>query len=44
MDFAVAPAVDLRTLKPGIRVDFTIEKGEGGIYEIQSLKPAGGGR
>ena len=43
MDFAVAPAVDLRTLKPGTRVDFTIEQGEGG-YEIQSVKPAGGGR
>jgi Cu/Ag efflux protein CusF len=44
MDFAVAPAVDLRTLKPGTRVDFTIEQGDGGNYEIQSVKPAGGGR
>ena len=44
MDFTVAPAVDLRTLKPGTRVDFTIEQGEGGMYEIQSVKPAGGGR
>lgn len=44
MDFAVAPVVDLRTLKPGSRVDFTIEQGEGGRYEIQSVKPAGGGR
>jgi Cu(I)/Ag(I) efflux system protein CusF len=44
MDFAVAPAVDLRTLKPGTRVDFTIEQGDGGTYEIQSVKPAGGGR
>jgi len=44
MDFAVAPAVDLRTLKPGTRVDFTIEQGDGGNYVIQSVKPAGGGR
>jgi len=44
MDFAVAPAVDLRTLKPGTRVNFTIEQGDGGNYEIQSVKPAGGGR
>ena len=43
MDFAVAPAVDLRTLKPGTRVDFTIEQGDGGNYVIQSVKPAGGG-
>ena len=44
MDFEVAPAVDLRTLQPGARVDFTIEQGESGMYEIQSVKPAGGGR
>ncbi len=44
MDFEVAPAVDLRTLQPGARVDFTIERGNGGNYEIQSVKPAGGGR
>jgi len=44
MDFAVAPAVDLRTLKPGARIDFTIEQREGGNYEIQSVKPAGSGR
>jgi Cu/Ag efflux protein CusF len=44
MDFAAAPAVDLRTLKAGTRVDFTIEQGDGGTYEIQSVKPAGGGR
>jgi Cu(I)/Ag(I) efflux system protein CusF len=44
MEFAVAPAFDLRTLKPGTRVDFTIEQGDGGNYEIKSVKPAGGGR
>jgi cold shock CspA family protein len=39
----VAPAVDLRMLKPGTRVDFTIEQGDGGNYVIRSVKPAGGG-
>ena len=44
MDFPVAPSVDLRALKPGTRVDFTIEKSQGGMYEIQTISPAGGGR
>jgi Cu/Ag efflux protein CusF len=44
MDFAVAPSVDLRTVKPGTRINFTIEQGEGGMYVIQSIAPAGGGR
>lgn len=44
MDFPVAPSVDLRALKPGTRVNFAIEKGQGGIYEIQAIAPAGGGR
>lgn len=44
MDFAVAPAVDLRAVKPGMRVDFTVEQGAGGMYEIQSVTPSGGGR
>ena len=44
MDFPVAPSVDLRGLKPGTRVNFTIERGEGGIYEIRAIAPAGGGR
>ena len=43
MDFVVAPAVDLRSVKPGARVNFTIEKGQGGMYEIQAIRPAGGG-
>lgn len=42
MDFAVAPAVNLSALKPGMRVDFTVEQGTGGMYEIQSVSPAGG--
>jgi Cu(I)/Ag(I) efflux system protein CusF len=44
MDLPVAPSVDLRGLKPGTRVNFTIEWGEGGMYEIRAIAPAGGGR
>ena len=44
MDFAVAPAVDLRAVQPGTRINFTIEQGQGGMYVIQSIAPAGGGR
>jgi Cu(I)/Ag(I) efflux system protein CusF len=44
MDFPVAPSVDLRALKPGTRVNFTIEQGQGGMYEIRAISPAGGGR
>lgn len=44
MDFAVAPSVNLSTLKPGTGVKFTMEKGAGGMYEIKALTPAGGGR
>ena len=44
MDFAVKLAVDLSAIKPGSRVNFTIEKGQGGMYEIQTITPAGGSR
>jgi Cu/Ag efflux protein CusF len=44
MDFAVAPSVDLSALKPGARVDVTLEKGKGGMYEIQSVQPVGARR
>jgi Cu(I)/Ag(I) efflux system periplasmic protein CusF len=44
MDFAVAPSVDLRAVQPGTRINFTIEQGQGGMYVIQSIAPAGGGR
>jgi Cu(I)/Ag(I) efflux system protein CusF len=43
MDFAVAPGVELTAIKPGSRINFTIEQGEGGIYVIQSVAPASGG-
>ena len=44
MDFAVAPTVDLRAVKPGARVDFSMEQGQGGMYQIQAITPAGGAR
>jgi Cu/Ag efflux protein CusF len=44
MDFPVKPSVDLNAIKPGSRVNFTIEKDQGGMYEIQKITPAGGSR
>ena len=44
MEFPVAPSVDLRSVKPGTHVNFTIEQAPGGMYEIRSLSPAGGAR
>jgi Cu/Ag efflux protein CusF len=44
MDFPIAPSVDVRALKPGTRVNFTIERGQGGTYEIRAISPAAGGR
>lgn len=44
MDFAVAPSVDLGTIKPGGPVTFTMKQGGDGMYVIQSITPAGGGR
>ena len=44
MEFPVAPAVDLSAIKPGSHVNFTIEQGQGGMYEIRAISPAGGGR
>ena len=44
MDFPVAPSVDLKPIKPGMSMNFTIEQGPGGMYEIKAITPAGGGR
>jgi Cu/Ag efflux protein CusF len=44
MDFPVAATVDLKPIKPGTRVNFTIEQQPGGMYEIQAIAPAGGSR
>jgi Cu/Ag efflux protein CusF len=44
MEFPVASAVDLSRVKPGSRVNFSLEKDKGGMYQIQSVEPAGAGR
>jgi Cu/Ag efflux protein CusF len=44
MDFPVAASVDLKAIKPGTRVNFTIDKGQDGMYEIRTIMPAGGDR
>jgi Cu/Ag efflux protein CusF len=41
MDFPVATSVDLGAVKPGSQVNFTLEKGKDGMYQIQSIQPAG---
>ena len=44
MDFPVAPSVDLSRIKPGSRVSFSLEKGKDGMYQVQSVQPAAGGK
>jgi Cu/Ag efflux protein CusF len=44
MEFPVAPSVDLKAIKPGTRVNFTIEQQPGGMYEIKTITPLGGSR
>jgi Cu/Ag efflux protein CusF len=44
MDFPVASSVDLNRIKPGSRVNFSLEKDKAGMYQIQSVEPAGAGR
>ena len=44
MEFPVAPSVDLKAIKPGMSVNFTIEQQPGGMYEIRVIAPSGGGR
>ena len=41
MEFPVAPAIDLSAIKPGTRVNFTIEPQPDGMYEIRAITPAG---
>jgi Cu/Ag efflux protein CusF len=41
MEFPVAPSIDLKAIKPGMRVNFTIEQQPGGMYEIRAITPAG---
>jgi Cu/Ag efflux protein CusF len=44
MEFAVARSVDLSRVKPGARVNFSIQKGKDGMFEVQSVQPAGAGQ
>jgi Cu(I)/Ag(I) efflux system protein CusF len=40
MDFGVAPDVDLATIKPGMKISFTLSRGADGQYVIDAIKPA----
>ena len=43
MEFAVAPVVDLQSIKPGAHVNFILERSNDGMYVIHSITPAVGG-
>ena len=40
MNFGVAPGVDLKALKAGSKISFTLTRGADGIYVIDAVKPA----
>jgi Cu/Ag efflux protein CusF len=40
MDFPVSADVDLTTVKPGMKVNFTLVKGSGGAWTVDTLKAA----
>jgi Cu/Ag efflux protein CusF len=42
MDFAVAPAVNVASIKPGTKINFSMIRQPDGMYAIQSIVPAGG--
>lgn len=44
MDFPVSPSVNLNTIKPGTKVNFTLDKGSDGMPVIDTIAPAGGGK
>ena len=41
MDFAVDPSVDLSRIKPGSKINFSLGKDKAGMYQIESVQPAG---
>ena len=43
MDFPVAPSVNLKSIKPGSRVNFTLEKGDDGMPVILTVSSTGPG-
>ena len=40
VDFAVGKDVDLNLVKAGMKIDFTLVKGTGGSWTVDTLKPA----
>jgi Cu/Ag efflux protein CusF len=44
MDFPVASTVDLNAIKPGAKVNFTLDKGSDGMPVIDTIAPVGGGK
>ena len=44
MEFAVAPSVDLAAIVPGARVDFTLDRGPDGEFQVEALTPAAEGK
>jgi len=38
MDFIVTPEVDIKALKPGSKIFFTLRRGVGGMYVIDAVK------
>lgn len=43
MDFPVAASVNLKAIKPGSQINFSLGKGEDGMPVVQSIEPAGQG-
>jgi Cu/Ag efflux protein CusF len=41
MDFPVGSDVDLNGITPGTKVNFTLIKGSGGAWTVDTLKPSG---
>jgi Cu/Ag efflux protein CusF len=41
MDFPVSSDVDLTSITPGMKVNFTLIKGNGGAWTVDTLKPSG---
>lgn len=44
MDFPVSPSVNLNGIKPGAKVNFTLDKGSDGKPMIDTMTPVGGGK
>lgn len=43
-DFPVAPSVDLNAIKPGAKVNFTLDKSGDAMPVIDAITPTGGGK